>query len=256
MTMKRTLLISLLLLPLALAADETVRLQLSGMVNWQPTTSSPTPDILWWQLNEGSSTSITGDGTIGGDDGTTDADWVTGKSGSGYALDFDGSSDDASTSSNITFGTNVVTVAMWVYFDATNNTRMLIEGSDNAVNNANTFSLFVEGGYLQASIRSTTAGQFRIERIIAPATGAWHHVLVVFDNSTNTGNEDIWLNGVSQSTSTYINTKTTNGVFAAYRVYVGARNTNLTYTDGRIDDVRIYSGDRSASVADIYADPR
>jgi hypothetical protein len=48
MTMKRTLLISLLLLPLALAADETVRLQLSGRVNWTPVAAAECTETGAW----------------------------------------------------------------------------------------------------------------------------------------------------------------------------------------------------------------
>jgi len=213
--------------------------------------TSPIPDVLWWKLNEGSGTSITGDATNGGDDGVTDAAWLTGKSGGGYCADFNGTSQDAASSAAITYGTNKITVCFWAYFDSTSGTTILLESSANWNSNNNSWICYLDSGRINAGVRDSAG---RVEYVTAPSTGAWVHIALLLDNSTTTGNVDIYYDGVSQSTTVSTNSKTSIQTFSAYTLYAAARARASLWSNFRMDDLRIYSGDKTAFIAAIMAD--
>lgn len=237
------LLAMMLCLPLALA---TYYYASSG--------ASPTPEKLWWKLNEGSGTTVGGSASGGGDGGATSADWITGKSGSGFALDFNGTSDESLTSANITYGVNVITVCAWLYSDS-NTGFHTVWGSDWINDQFNVFTLYINGTALTAGMTGTT-GQ-RAESIVTPGTGAWYHLMVVYDSSTGGGDIKMYLDGVLQGETIVSDTKTGTSNFAAFKFGCGYRiNYSDLFYDGRIDDVRIYTGDKSGNVSAILADPQ
>ena len=210
--------------------------------------SAPTPDIFWWKLNEGSGTSITGDGTTGGDDGTTDATWADG------GLDFNGSSQDAATSSNITSGTNIVTVTLWVNTDTgDNSTRMWVELSYSATVNVPGFLIYTDANGLNGYLSGTTGG--RQETVAQPAAGTWFCYAFVFDNSTATGDVKIYKDGTELTPAAPSpNDKTGTSNFTVQPIYVGARNSSTFWFDGGLDDIRVYSGELNASqISAIYS---
>lgn len=220
------------------------------------TSSDTTPQILWWKLNEGSGTSITGDSSSGGDDGPTDAAWVTGKSGSGGALDFiPANSDDALTSASITYGVNVITVMGWFYFDDNTGTKFLYESSADNDSTAHTFVLAFVGGNLVGQIHGTSpSSTYRKESITAPATGAWTHIAVVFDNSTVAGDVKIYVDGSNQSTTVNTDTKDAAANFSAQVLYVGSRAAGSLFYDGRLDDFRIYNSELNSTAINAAKD--
>lgn len=213
--------------------------------------AAPRPDILWWRLNEGTGTTISGDGINGGDDGTTDAAWVTGKSGSGSALDF--SSQDAATDSSITYGASIITACGWVYLDSTSGLQILWESSADFNGSDATFIAFVNSGTVVCSIHSS-ASEYRIHTSTAPATGGWVHLAAVYDNSTTTGNVDIFYDAVDQAAPATTSNKGAAATFSAEKLYAGARASASLRYNGRLDDLRIYTGDQSAKLAAIMAD--
>lgn len=215
--------------------------------------ASIVPEILWWKLNEGSGTAIAGAASAGGDAGTTDAAWGTGKSGAGSALDFNGTTHDSASNASIVFGASVLTVCFWVWLDTTSGARCLVESSINFNSNARAFLIYIDTGELFAAIHGATL--YRAHKITAPSTGAWHHIAVVLDNSTVTGNVKIYLNGSLQSSTVTTNSKTGSGNFASYKVYAGARASASLFLDGRMDDLRIYNREVSAGdITSIYGD--
>lgn len=204
---------------------------------------APTPDILWWKFLEGSGTDI---GATVGTDGTTDASWVTGKTGSGFALEFNGTSQNAETSNTVTYGTNTITLCAWFWFDVTTGTRMLLESSATYIT-PNCFGIFVDANLLYAS--NTGATGERQEYIAFSTTGAWVHLAVVLTPTDN----KIFVDGVEQATTITNNNRTGTADYSAQTLFVGARNSGSLFFDGRIDDLRIYSGDVSADLALIMA---
>ena len=248
--MKRILTISLLLLAVicTVSAD---RRRLLGVRNVAAGATSPTPEILWWKLNEGSGTSITGDGSNGGDDGTTDASWLTGKSGSLYCTDYNGTDDGTQSNAAITYGVATITVCAWVYLDATTD-GMIWESSELYTSNPNSFDFLIFGGQLYAAIQGTSG--LRLEHIAVPSTGSWKHLAVVYFNTTNNGDVKFYVDGAEQVSTTDTNTKADNANFATEIFNCGSRNQTGLFMNGRIDDLRIYSGDQSASLGTISAD--
>jgi len=247
--MKRILIISALLQAVVFSVTADRRRMLLSRNT--AAASSPTPELLWWKLNEGSGTSIAGAASGGGDGGTTDAAWLTGKSGSGSALDFNGTSQDAATSSSITFGANIITISGWFYFDATNANQILVESSSNLNANNDSFSLLIDAGQLYLNVHN--AGAYRSGTCAAGATGVWKHILAIADRSANPNVMTIYIDGVDQA-ATQSGLLTAVANHAAYTVYVGARGGTSLFYNGRIDDLRIYSGSKAANVTAIMND--
>jgi len=218
--------------------------QFKAIADGEITPVVPEPDILWWEFTEGSGTAI---GATVGPNGTTDASWVTGKTGSGFALDFNGTNQDAATSAAVTYGTNTITICAWVFPRAAAGTRMLFESSAS-YGNPNCFGIFVDGALLYVS-NSGATGE-RQEFTASAAAGAWVHLAVVLTPTDN----KIFLNAVEQATTIQINTRTGTADYATQTLFVGARNNSSLFANGSLDDLRIYSGDVSADLAAIMAD--
>ena len=216
--------------------------------------AAPTPELLWWPLNAGSGTTIVGDASGGGDDGSHVADHITGASGSGSALDFNGTSDWASCSTAIAPGSAVVTVCLWVYADAIVADSDLVESSNTSDGSAHTFRVYIEGSLIKVLGRGTTGYR---QETVAVTTGSWIHIAAIIDNSTATGEVQIYKDGVSQTTTLGLNNKTGTSNFSSQRIFVGARSSSSKWFDGRIDDVRIYNRElTSTEISNIYADPQ
>ena len=199
--------------------------------------SSPTPELLWWKMTDGSGTAVTA--TVG-PNGTTNADWVTGLSGSGNALDFNGSSDGLSSDSTIVFGTNALTVCLLVNLDSTSGTQILAESSANFGANPVAWAIYIDSGNIVGGI-AQTGPLFRLEQCAAPSTGVTVAIAVVFERTTTSGNITIYFDGVAQTTTVPDNSLNSTTDFTTRSVYVGARNNASLWCNGRIDDVRIYN---------------
>lgn len=230
------------------AQHEMKRMSVGSLQQASSGAASSTPDILWWKFQDGSGTTVT---AAVGTNGTTDAAWVTGKSGSGFALDANGTSQEAQSSSVVTFNTNIVTVALWAFLDATNSFRMLFESGTGA--QTDSFTCYTGNNVINAFVYGTTG--VRTEVVSVPTTNYWYHLLLVFDNSTGNGDLKIYIDGV-EKTTTPSTSKTGTSNFTARTLNLFARNAASSRMDGKLDDVRIYSGDRSADAVSIMNDPQ
>lgn len=178
--------------------------------------------------------------------------WVTGQSGSGFAVTLGSGGANANTTAAVTYGTNLITLCTWLYPIATDSTRFLFESSVNAGTTPDTFAAYINGGNLIGYVSGTTGA--RAESIAAPATGAWVHIGVVLDNSTATGNVKIYLDAVEQVLNLDVDTKTGTSNYAADTLYVSARAGASFFMDATFDDTRIYSGDQGANMTAIMND--
>lgn len=223
---------------------------------WKPELRSPIPELLWWKLNEGSGTAMA-DSSIGGANGTNDAAWVIGQSGSGSSLDFDGTADDSSTSAAVTYGTNIVTVTFWLFADSTNTTQMIFEVGDPDFSAFDhTFASYLSTSGIVGSVRGTgVPTNYRVEAYGIVGLSAWNHWVIVCDNSSTAGNVRIFKNAAEVTTTLASNTKAGSGNFiATQRLYVGARASTSLFLNGRLDDFRVYTGDKSSEAAKIMTD--
>lgn len=191
--------------------------------------------------------------------GTGDGTWVTGKSGSGYALSFDGTNDSASSDAPINFGTDVITVLAWVKWDTfANDNGLLMELSADSNTNDGTFIINpnasvaadFEGG-LQDGV---TGSRFRSEYATRPTAGSWKHYAFVLDNSTTTGDVKIFFDGIEQSTTIRLDAKDKTGNFLTDTLYLFSRAGTTLFGGGDIDDLRIYAGELTVSEIEYVRD--
>lgn len=209
----------------------------------------PDPDIVWWKMNEGSGTTVEGFSTNGGDDATTNCGWSSSTPGatSPYCVTGNGTTQSVASNSTIVYGTPVITVSLWIYFnDITTSSRPFAALSDNGIIYYNQSGVFwfgfnIGGGYTQSTFST-------------PATGAWHHYLAVLDNTTPPGTITAWLDGSPISLSV-ASTGAGSGNFPTDTLYAFYNGSSF-FLNGRIDDVRVFSGDQSAYVSAIYNDPQ
>jgi hypothetical protein len=217
---------------------------------------SDTPEYLWLKLNEGTGSSFTDDSTGGTGDGTGNNSWVTGKSGSGYAIELNGASQNADTTGSVTLAVDNLTVCLWVYPDAVGADAILVETGGNWFNAEGLFGIYISAtGKLNAAMKGA-ASTYRIESTnnSALTTGAWQHVAVVFDRSTSAGNITIYVDGSDVTANIDNNNIASSGTLATAQVNLGSRGGISSRFDGRMDDVRIYDGDVSSSLSEIIAD--
>ena len=251
--MKRILLISALLLAVIFTVSADRRRLLGARDVAGAGASSPTPDILWWKLNEGSGTTIAGDGSNGGDDATTSASWTTGASGAGSSLSFNGSSGYATNNTTLTYSTNRIMITWWMKPDAASS-RMVFESSVNLNSVDNTFYCY-KGTAAAVEFTAKTGGS-RTETFPV-TTNAWNHYAAVWDGSVLAGDWSLFMDGAEVlASATNVTTRSSTAGFDARALYVGARGGTSIYYLGLIDDLRIYSGTNYHDIAAIYANPQ
>lgn len=219
---------------------------------------SPVPDIFWWRMLEGTGTTVAGSASSGTDSGNTDAGWSTGASSLDYALDFNGSSHVASNSTALNFGgVSSYTIAFWINPDTTNG-GVVLELSTNYNNHAGAFLIYKENVWM--GFTGTSSGPtYRSETNAPPALGVWTHYLAYFDATAfgDAGNWTVYTNGVLAAMGVRLTSKATTSAVPTQKAYLGQRGTSATLLlNGKLDDVRIYSGDKTGAVESIYNDPQ
>lgn len=206
---------------------------------------STTPDILWWPLNDGAGTAIN---ASVGPDGTTDATL-----NSDY-ISFNGTDDDAQSDSAITYGTPVITIMAWVYAaDWTAGSENVIwENGPNYGSGPVRFILNFNSSQVNAMLYQSGGGrQENFSTAMFLANNTWYHFAVVYDNDANAGAGEIkvYVDGTAVMT-TLINGKSGTGNIATETLNLGARNAAGSWYAGRLDDLRIYSGEKDEAFID------
>lgn len=214
--------------------------------------ASPVPDIVWWKFDENTGTNVFDSSTQGTNNLTlfNSAMWVAGKVGTGIAGN--GSSYYA-YSSNALVCPNIITVCYWIKDSAYGSfewhaelgSDVIAQGNDWLVHN-NT----VIGGYVSAD-----AGSYRQESATPPSVDVWHHLAWILDNSTSTGNVTLFIDGVEQSLTLNNDNKTGTG-YTPRTLWLLSRTGTAVFSNASLDDFRIYTGDKTADIQAIYADPR
>lgn len=207
------------------------------------TATNPIPDLVWIKFPDGSGTTVT---AAVGPNGTADGVWTNGPSSIG-AMQFNGSTQELISNSTIDPATNIVTLTFWLkYFSGTYCFALGTGASADTL-------LAVYSSGINGYSYGTTG--LRREQTGALATDTWYHIGVVFDNSTSAGDVKIYTNGVASTLDILSNTKTGTANFAAGTFYIAQSSAAAFRLSGIMADVRLYSGDRSASIVDIYNHP-
>ncbi len=240
--------------------------------------------VAWWKLDEcqGSTVRSTNtpynsllDGTITigasgsntavGDcqSGTSTHAWYNGVTGKrNYSLSFDGTDDYVSivNESNFDFErTNAFSVCSWV--NPVNDTdanhtivakmqdsspftgwELMLYDTNASDSDGITFSLI---NTWSSNVLRVDAARNEIE------TGTWQHVCATYDGSSSTSGVSIYLNGVSKTVNSVLNSLSSS-ILNSLNLEIGSRQGGRLMK-GQIDDVRIYNYALSAAqVRNVY----
>lgn len=203
----------------------------------------PTPEVLHWPLNDGSGTTIT---AAVGVNGTTDAGWsASTHSGTGAALDLDGTSQKSYGDANTVFGTDKITASLWVNADswpggADGTYRVLLANRDQT-NPVAGISFIVYARFNALIVGLGKSFAQRLWSFAVPTAGEWHNIVIEMDTNTadTAGSVQLWVDGVLQS-GTPSGSATLDGNIPDSVLRVGGMSA-VGYFPGLIDDVRIYN---------------
>ena len=217
------------------------------------------PLILQYKFNEGSGTNIadyTGNYSAFAVGGT----WVTGASGSGSALQFNGTSDFCRSSNQVAWGTNAVSVTLWLWWDS------FADDDDLAFETGPNIQTTYPGLFLDPNCSWLTpdflvavrdAGGYSYRLINRPSSGAWHHYVITVDRQSAPTSMALYLDGSLQTVTTNANATSQTSDIVTSHLYLMSRAGTTFFGAGRMDDFRAYSGVLSAAeVSAIYADPQ
>jgi hypothetical protein len=208
-----------------------------------------TDDIMgWWKFEEGSST-VVGDSSGNGNDGTAGGGmgWVTGQVGS-YAGDFDGTDDYVSVPDDASFvidRTQPFSGGGFVERDTTGAIHGIIAKYDDqgGGNEYGFYFRFNSSDEIEVEIRAGGSGN----RIIVKTSGtntstSWQHVFFTYDGSSAASGVTIYVGGSSVGVTTVTNSLSSGSIDVGQAVTLGAREApNVSLLDGSLDDMRIYS---------------
>lgn len=150
--------------------------------------------------------------------------------GNGGSIVFNGTSTYVPIGEPLSSGTNY-TLEAWVYADVVTSSRNILSSANNVLwNNGSTLSGGVGGSY-----SLVTSSSF-------PAT-VWKHVMLTFNDSTNTMR--LYINGVQVSQNVSV-TQSYIGETLRIGAHYAAGNP-VSFWDGKIAQVRVYNVELSAS---------
>jgi len=174
----------------------------------------------------------------------------------GQALKFDGVDDYINLGSptaldNLSSGP--VSYSAWAYFDTLTGAKSVISPSDGASDYVNGIGLATPGNPNRWLFRRKCVTQDLTAETAVGTTvaGAWQHIAATWDGSATADNLHIYYNGVDMphtaSNLDCIGGFTTDNTAS---ISIGRNNANESYTNGRLDDVRVYN--RALSADEVY----
>lgn len=175
------------------------------------------------------------------DPSTPTSGWNPGSLG-GPVLAYDGSDDSADTPFDFS-GRTQFTISCWAKRRVVNSVVYLAQSDDN---NNNLQIGFFSDGNLYLSVDDVQNNY----ALVASNDANWNHTVMVFDGniSGNSGRLKLFLNGTMQTLAFVGNIEAVVGPLTN-KFKIGTRDFGGIFTDGLIDDVRIYN--RALSVAEI-----
>ena len=210
-----------------------------------------------WNFDEGGAAQTAADSTGNGRDGTlgattsveaSDPTWgcVTG----GNALEFDGSDDQVLVGDHDLL--SAISISAWINWDVVT-TNDGIVSKRTATEVLGNWSLRLDSsgtGLLEWMVCTGDDASQKFYSTSAISTGAWTHLVLTFDETTNTAK--FYINGTLDNTTT---TFTNDLEDTAEPIVIGWAGQLSQFFDGRIDDVRIYDYALSQSEVTSLASP-
>lgn len=213
--------------------------------------------VGFWPMNEGCGTRVT-DLSGNARHGTcvADAHFVAGLHG--LCLSFDGTGDYVSVPA-FAIGTNVATLVLSINLGAIGGDAIVFETSANYNFADEAIICYFNGpdNRLHAGIQSSVgSARYRLEYISLTEQTGWHHVVIIFDNSTATGDIVFYVDGVLATASILISNKDAFGVYGSLPASLGARSGGSSPMTGQIDHAMLFDRALTAGeVARLYPDP-
>lgn len=213
---------------------------------------TPVPDVGWYKFNNNYTDSAAHGNNLTGSGSPT---FTTGQDGiANHAIALSGSSQNAEVNPVVGLPSSDVTYSAWVYPTTSTGSRAIVCIGNTASAPRSDFYIELDGGTL--GIFKFDAGVFSTSSESPPiATNVWTHIGMVFNATT--GIATVYTNGVFSFSTTSL--ELTPGFPAVVNtISVGAfvdnSNARLNYYQGKIDDVRIYTRQITATEdANIYA---
>ena len=213
----------------------------------------PTP-IYRLELNEGSGLSMADSSGNANTFTNLGATWITGKSGSGGALQFDGVDDFGRSVANITPTTGATnwTFCAWVWWDTFGNTdELLVELTSNINSGANDGAWLINpnsstyAGTAEFSLQDGAAAlKYRSETIPRWPAAEWVHIAAVFESRANSlqGEWTIYTNAVIATQTVRTTDKDQASDLKSDIMYLMSRAGSGAglFGAGRLDDVGLW----------------
>jgi hypothetical protein len=177
---------------------------------------------------------LTGVNTLVSGNGSNFPTFVSGRKGTDFAANFNGS-QSIKTSSNFIINNDKVSISFWM--KTSNNAVSFITELSNPSDNKNAFYL--------ATITNT---QLRFGdrtpdniRDITINSGSWQHIVIVVDRSLDASNSTkIYKNSIRQ-TETIIANNNTSGTYINDILYIGQRGGNSAGFIGQIQEFKMFN---------------
>lgn len=209
--------------------------------------STCTPPVGHWKMDENTGTTstfdISGNEYTGTMNGTmTTSDWEPGKFGS--SLDFDDTDDYIGVGD--VFYSDIFSISVWVNpraFGAVHGEVINKRNGSGVTAGTNEYDLVVQDDG-QIEFRTWDSGGGGIVNTTSAntiTTNAWHHIAVTYGG--NGGRSKVFVNGVMQDNDA-IGSAMVNST-SLLQFASRAASDNASYFDGNIDDVRIYTYERT-----------
>ena len=214
--------------------------------------------FAYWNFDEGGAAQTASDSTGNGRDGTlgtttsveaSDPTWgcVTG----GNALEFDGSDDQVLVGDHDLL--SAISISAWINWDAVTVDDGIVSKRTGTEVLGN-WALRMDGrsasGLLEWMVWTGNDASQKFYSTTAIGTGAWTHVVLTFDETTNTAK--FYINGTLDNTST---TFTNDLEDTTESIIIGWAGQTSQFFDGRMDEVRIYDYALSQSEVTSLASP-
>jgi hypothetical protein len=215
------------------------------------TLSVPGP-VAYWKFDEGAGATAadsSGNGyTLSLVNGPT---WTAGKLNGG--LSFNGLNEYGVVPGIDLSGTAAASVSVWlnrVWTPLTSGATVLLEFSANFNSSTTGFTIFPDDQCGGMALGLQGNNGYNINCYNQPSSGAWHHLVFIYDKSQNAAGEvSLYLDGVLQAPRSRLYGADNSNLFGANPLYLFSRGGNQLFASGTIDELRIYN--RALSAAEV-----
>ena len=155
-----------------------------------------------------------------------------------FARSFNGTSDYAVTSTLPLSGVVRFSLVFWFYQITLSGLGMICELSTDG--GSDTGGFFIDtGSYLESNSWLLQEASGSITYGNLPSTGAWHHWVFTFDMSTSTKVTNLYIDGVSQTVSSYRGGSATS--LGSYPLYLMCRAGTSNFNNANLAEFGLIS---------------